>query len=456
MRLSIVRTPPGRSVVIALSLAFAIVGLMGQGLLQAGGFFRNAAVGGVAIDADGVLSSPTVADMEALRVAVAERITAVPQDMDTGLVERRISLKMLEQALQQSTHRDLGQLPDEIKYLAGLQRIQYVLVYPEQQDIVLVGPGEGWQINERGHVVGKTTGRPVIQLEDLLVAFQATFHGEEGISCSIDPTEQGTLAMRQFVRDQKQFSPQAVQGIAESLGPQQITITGVPETSHFARVLVAADYRMKRIAMRLEPSPLPTLPSFLEMLAGSRVKLTNMMPRWWLACDYEPLARSEDGLAWEIRGQGVQVKTEDSIIAQDGSFQRVEGRENPLAAEWAETMTRQYEQVSEKDAVFAQLRSLMDLAVVAALVRQEALHERAGCSLPTLVGENHDFALQAWNPPKSVATECSFVKRGKDYLITASGGVQIDAWKFAGQSQVSPQMANVLTKTEHQPNRWWW
>ena len=33
-------------------------------------------------------------------------------------------------------------LPDEVKYLAGLQRIRYVFVYPEQQDIVLAGFGE--------------------------------------------------------------------------------------------------------------------------------------------------------------------------------------------------------------------------------------------------------------------------------------------------------------------------
>ena len=41
-----------------------------------------------------------------------------------------------------------------------------------------------------------------------------------------------------------------------------------------------------------------------------------MMPRWWLACDYEPLARSEDGLAWELRGNGVQAKTEDSLVGK--------------------------------------------------------------------------------------------------------------------------------------------
>ena len=39
-------------------------------------------------------------------------------------------------------------LSDDMKYLAGLQHIQYVFVYPELGDIVLAGPGEGWKINQ--------------------------------------------------------------------------------------------------------------------------------------------------------------------------------------------------------------------------------------------------------------------------------------------------------------------
>ena len=36
-------------------------------------------------------------------------------------------------------------LPDEVKYLAGLQRVQYVFVDPETKDVILAGPAEGWQ-----------------------------------------------------------------------------------------------------------------------------------------------------------------------------------------------------------------------------------------------------------------------------------------------------------------------
>lgn len=422
-------------------------------MAHAGGFFRNAAVGGVSIDTNGVLKQPTAHEVSALRQDVEGQLAEIPQGMDTELGLRRVSLRQLEAALQESGTSDLGRLPDEIRFLAGLQRVQYVLVYPEQQDIVLVGPAEGWRMNAWGHPVGKTTGRPVLQLEDLLVAFQAS-RGTDMISCSIDPTEAGTRAMQQYVRRQKKFSPHVVDEMARQLGAQQITLTGVPETSHFARVLVAADYRMKRIAMQLEASPLESLPSFLQMMAKSRVKITNMMPRWWLACDYEPLARSEDGLAWELRGQGVRVQTEDSLVKADGSY-TPSGKKSPIAARWADSMTRQYDELSKKEAVFGQLRNLMDLSVIAALVQSEGLMQKANCALPTITGENGEILLEAWNPPKTVASQCSFIKRGRDYLITASGGVEIDAYRYAKQSQVSKHVSSV--HEQNKPgNTWWW
>ena len=404
--------------------------------VRAQGFFGRSAVGGISIDADGVLREPAVEATQQLRHAMQDELQVVPTELGPMNL-RKISLRQLEAALQQVADRDLRKVPDEIRYLAGIQRLQYVLIYPEQQDLVLAGPGEGWVVNDQGAVVGQTTGRPVLKLEDLLVALQAVRAAREtGISCSIDPTEEGVRAMREYVARQKSFAPAVLDGMAQSMGPQRITIAGVPDTSHFAQVLVAADYRMKRIGMQLEDSPLPELPSFLQLLSQSRVKLTNMMPRWWLACSYEPLARSDDGLAWELRGSGVKVMTEDDYVSDQGQV-AVTGKQNPIAARWAELMTQYYDQLSAKDAIFGQLRNVMDLCVIAALLDQEQLLTRAGCELPCLSGASGEFQMESWPAPKTVSTQCSVIKRGRDYLITASGGVQIDAYRYAARSEVS-------------------
>jgi len=53
--------------------------------------------------------------------------------------------------------------------------------YPEQQDIVLAGPGEGWKITEQGAVVGRTNGLPMLTLDDLLVAFRTTQQARQAL-----------------------------------------------------------------------------------------------------------------------------------------------------------------------------------------------------------------------------------------------------------------------------------
>ena len=64
----------------------------------------------------------------------------------------------------------------------------------------------------------------------------------------------------------------------------------------------------------------------------SRPKPKTTNPRWWMACNYEPVAKSEDGLAWELRGQGVKCMTENDIIAADGTAQAT-GKSQPDRSE---------------------------------------------------------------------------------------------------------------------------
>src|ERR1700678_1925792 len=131
--------------------------------------FVQRQVGGVWIDADGVLKNQTIDQTGALRREMEQALRAVPGDMAAHTDLRKISLRQLEAAIAAS--RQAGaRLPDEIRYLAGLQRIRYVFVVPEQQDIVLAGPAEGWRINGQGEVVGVKSGQPVLLLDDLLVA----------------------------------------------------------------------------------------------------------------------------------------------------------------------------------------------------------------------------------------------------------------------------------------------
>src|SRR5688572_10961952 len=109
---------------------------------QFGGFGRNAAVGGVKIDADGVVSNPQVGELKELQSAWQKGLGKVPEDLQKWTDLRFVSLKQIESEVAAARAANKP-IPEAVAYLAGQQRVRYVLVYPDQQDIVLAGPAEG-------------------------------------------------------------------------------------------------------------------------------------------------------------------------------------------------------------------------------------------------------------------------------------------------------------------------
>jgi hypothetical protein len=425
--------------------------------LQAQNFGFGRSVGGISIDPEGTVRHGTVQDRDDLLKFMRERVGKVQAEFAPAVGMRCVSWRGLEAAIADAVANKLS-LADAVWFLGGLQRVQYILVYPDRGDIVLAGPGEGWKVDETGNVVGVTTGRPVLRLDDLLIALRtANAARDEGISVSIDPTAQGRQRFEAVLKKQRTFDRAVIKQLGDALGPQQVTFTGIPTDSHFARVLFAADYRMKRYAMNLESAPVKGLPGYLDLLRAKNRLPGTAMPRWWMACNYQPLACSDDKLAWEIRGPGVKAMTEDEAVAADGTVAGT-GREDPVAKEWANLLTKHYEEVSQKDAVFAELRNLMDLCVAAAVIQKEDLVGLSGGrGFPLLMNSEHSLALDQWPAPKSVGTQCSFLKVGRNFVITASGGVQIESWQVASQQEVSPQIKEVHAKAvAHASDAWCW
>jgi hypothetical protein len=405
-------------------------------------------VGGVKIDTDGVISNPQVAELKQLQAAWQKGMEPVPADLEKWTELRFVSLKQLESEV--AAVRAAGkELPEAVRYMAGLQRVKYVLVYPDKQDIVLAGPAEGWKIDSLGCVVGATSNRPVLTLDDLMVALRvAESSNRSGISCSIDPTAEGLQRMQRLNRKLSSTPQIASRQMEEAVGMQTISVTGVPATSHFARVIVAADFRMKRLAMNMEPAPVDGMPSYLTMI--KRGSAQSLMPRFWLAPKYEPIRRDNDGLAWEIRGQAVRCLTEQDFM-KDGEKQH-SGKADPTAQKWADSFTSKFEELAREDSSFGQLRNVMDLAVVGALLTKEGLIQKASFQAPGLMG---DQQLDEYPAPRAVASKASFVRAGGRWVVSVSGGVQIFPWQIADRTAVSKDLASTRPQLPA-PKSWYW
>jgi hypothetical protein len=299
-----------------------------------------------------------------------------------------------------------------------------------------------------------------MRLVDLMVALQSVETARQaGISCSIEPTAEGRVRLQKLLRRIKlrpgQNPTVFEASMREAFGPQMIQLTGIPSESRYARTLVAADFQMKRVAMGLTESPVAALPSYLEMSRNSRHG-AGQNPRWWMACDYESLSKSEDGLAWKLSGQGVRTLTEQDIVAADGSVEGA-GKADKLAQQWADKMTENFADLSEQMPIFSDLQKLMDMTLVATLIVQERLDEQADLNLNVLRENAAGVPLTSYNVPRAVDPQCSFVRGRAGWVVTASGGVDINAFEIVESQQTDESVAKARTTAlAAVSSRWYW
>jgi hypothetical protein len=416
----------------------------------------NGQIGGISVDANGTVTRSIVDPNEVLKqVRFRNQHGSGDGDVSKPSNLRKISLRQLEQQIR--IHVDKGEvLPDELEYLAGLQGLEYVFVYPEEKDIVIAGPAGGWVAGPEGSIVGKTTGKPVMHLTDLLIALRlsrATL--VQGLTCSIDATAEGLQNYARFNRLRTKMDDRGIELAKQAIGPFEISLSGVPEDSHFACVMVAADVMLKRIGMQLEPSPVKKVPSYLQMLKVSRKSDTsNTMPRWWLEMDYQPLVRDADGLSWKIDG-GVKAMTEAGFMTKDGSKMSLD-TESPVAKQWAENFTAGYDELSRKLPVFSELRNAMDLAVLGAMIARYRLDEKSSFDAGLLRDETK-LQSAKFNVPRKANPQMTLMRKNRGWILSVSGGVDIDCWSVVSNPQTDDDIAQKRRQgRDGQTTRWWW
>lgn len=415
----------------------------------------NGGVGGVDVDAQGVLMRVETPPGTRLDEARAKALQGASEDLHRKSPMRKISLRRLEAEIaKRVTNQE--PLSGDLLYLAGLQRIEYVFAYPETNDIVIAGPAEGWALRDQD-VIGATSGDAVLRLDDLLDALQAasTDDNGDGFTCSIDPTQEGMRRLQQLLKSRNLRPSEAgLKAIEQQVGDQLVTVTGVRPTSHFARVMVSADYRMKRIAMDLERSPVANLPSYMQLLHRGAGTGQLSAPRWWLAPDYETVEKSEDALAWRIQGRGLRTMSEHGYLNSRGDLVNA-GHPSPMGKLWANKFTDAYDQLGKQLPVFSQLRGCVDLAVLATVLTNEVLPDRADCPLPLLMDprklKGEDFAV-----PTSVPSQASLVRGRRGVVVSVSGGVDFDTESVWEKAVTNPKLSSIRKAAAGDTQTWWW
>jgi hypothetical protein len=385
---------------------------------------------GVVVDAQGVLRTQSEAEPGLDKERRQAVIEALPGDLRKAVPMRKVALSRLEAELAKRIADGRG-IPDELTKLAGLTRVHYVFVYPAEDDtpgeIVLAGPAEPWFTDAVGRVRGTETGSPTVLLEDLAAAIRCFAPGQPQdrlVGCSIDPKPEGLAAMQQFLRQTGRVNPKAnvdqiVGGMKEALGTQVVSVQGVSPATHFAQVMVEADYRMKLIGIGLEPPPV-RMKTWIDLASAGAVA-ANALQRWYFVPDYQRVRIAEDDLAIELVGEGIKLCSADEVVLPNGQRLGAD-RADKASKTFTETFTRSYAQIAARSPVYAQLRCLVDLAVAAAYLQEHDGYGKAGWAAGTLRDEKA-YPIETLSVPREAETAINAVWQGNRLLTPIGGGV---------------------------------
>ena len=439
---------------------------------QGGGGFGGGGQGGGQGGGAGVVINPQgVLKVQHFDIRLTQkRIQEARQVLDPNVARqselRKVSLTRLEAEIAKRLEAGEG-VSDDMRYLAGLTSIDYVFFYPESGDIVVAGPAEGYAVDPSGRPVGVTSGRAVLELQDLIVALRS--FGPAGkkantVGVSIDPTQEGLQRMQQYMikaapalnpRNTKQF----VAGLQQSLGKQVVSVSGISPKTHFAQVLVEADYRMKLIGIGLEKPPVD-IRTYIGAAVPSSVN-RNAMARWYFTPNYECVRVSEDNLAMQLVGDGVKLVGADELVQADGT--RVgNGVVDRASKTFQQSFTAKYPQLASQVPVYVQMRNLIDMLIVAAYIQDKDYYTQASWDLG-LLGNEKILSVEVYPEPKTVDTAVNAVWKGNSLMTPIGGGVEIQPLTALSSQNLLKDEDNVVRKihertsvTGLQANQWWW
>ncbi|MDZ4684097.1 MAG: DUF1598 domain-containing protein, partial [Planctomycetaceae bacterium] len=421
---------------------------------------------GVRVSPNGLLARVSAQDTTGKLAGIVGQ--ARKADLNGDLAQqsglRFVSLKRLEREVAARLSQGLP-IPESMAQFGGLTQVQYVALDAAEHDILIGGPAEAWQYNAQGQPVGVTSGRPTLQLDDFVVVYRTFAKGEPDFGCSINTRDAGVKALQDFAAASLARGPlnaasvrNWVKQLQTKLGKQDIVVWGVPADSRVARVIVEADYRMKLIGIdKLDAGK--AIPSYFDLLTAGAQKNPPPMEalRWWLTMKYDAVLHSPDRTAFEVQGASVRCLSENQMLTAEGKHLPT-GQSEPTNRLFAENFTNHYDDLAKRDLVFADMQNVFDLALVAALIRQERLADRAGWQSGVMAANGGYRPAQHVVPKEIDSVVNHKVYNGRDIVVQVAGGVRGDLLAVVSDAAVAKESRDVAPAAAPKlpAGRWWW
>ncbi|HEY6562869.1 MAG TPA: DUF1598 domain-containing protein [Pirellulaceae bacterium] len=381
---------------------------------------------GVHVDAQGVVRRLRTTSRTRFRESLAA--ATKPSSASAETTWRAVSLPRWERAVLKALIA--GEGPSQImRRMGGLQRVRWLIVHEETGDLILVGPA-----SDEG---------PSLSLDAWITVSHNAWHGPGTFGCSIEPRAQQLAATHAFLQTSStRVIPRHrrdawTSELRETLGRQDVVVRGIDPQSYTAGIIVAADYHMKCLGMGVEPS-IPQVPSYLATLEvgpdGQPPALGVL--RWWFTLDYDAIRGDPEGTVFELSGRGAKVLCENEFLSERGERQHTGTAEEGNRA-YADRFSRHLEDLAQRFAIYRQLQGVFDLAVVAALAKDDQLPQRVDWTPVLSILPKSPFS-RANHAPREVDSIVGQRDLNRRHFVTGiSGGVEVDAPAFLAQRRTT-------------------
>jgi hypothetical protein len=163
----------------------------------------------------------------------------------------------------------------------------------------------------------------------------------------------------------------------------------------------------------------------------------------------------------ELVGRGVKLVGQAELVSSSGEREE-SGRGDMASKAFTNAFTNEYETLAKNTPVYAQLRNLIDLSVVAAYVQRNDWYEQSGWSID-FFGDESKFAIQTYVAPAKVETAVNAVWKGSTLVTPIGGGVRIKAEQALDQENLLADEEGALAEKRASVNlsdlpagQWWW
>jgi len=406
-------------------------------------------------------------DSRLYRAAESARTSNKNTDVHAESELRLVSLSRLERHVAELIANG-SDIPEDVRQLAGLTEVRYLFRFPETDELVIGGPAGKWSTDADGRIVNAASGRPTLQLDDLITLSRTFSAGGPGFfMCSIDPKQGQVKALNDYLKSNRGKLTAAnaaswTETLEKTLGMQNVILQGVPGNSRVAAVIVEADYRMKEIGIGKREG-VSGMKSYFDVLTRSERKGSGSAEalRWWMTVAYDSIQVAADHNTYHLTGRNIECLSENQLVNADGKRTST-GKADRANLEFAKLFTEHLPQLAAADPAFADLENVFDLALVSAVIHSRGLARSTEFGTTCFSAGGAYAAAEVAVPQELMTAAQSRVYSGGDVVIQVAGGVRGDLRRIVGDAErfvETPALredAAAASPAGQPGSRWWW